>query len=503
MRKLYLFLFLSLLFQTTFAQELVPANKPNETQKLLSQRGYGMFMHFGVNTFSGDEWSDGTIPAQKYNPKELDCDQWVRVARDAGFRYVLLITKHHDGFCLWNSQYTDYDVASSPVPTDVVAEVSKACKKYGLQFAIYYSLWDRHEPAYKDKNPEKYVDYMANQLTELLTNYGPICELWLDGGWDRAVADWNMPRIYKLVKKLQPHCAVGVNHTIVNKENARKFTLPDSMIVDNKYFFQYFPSDFRLWDPKIAHKLDKKQYLYQNKSYYLPFEHTICLSKEWNWFQKSKPMLVRDLDELEELFYWCTDNNNSLVVNVPPDIRGKIRENEANAIISLGQRLNIRKNMPLPKNGKCISLAAEVSVSSVCENNNKLYGPQWAVDGGMQTRWASADLLPEMIIRLNEKDRFNKIAIFEYCDVKTSDDGFSNTRLNRIQSYSIDIWKDNNWETIYMSDQPMGDCKVIHFPYYYQTSKIRLKVLKATAPPSIYEFNVIDFGERNKRSNSR
>ncbi|MDD3161622.1 MAG: alpha-L-fucosidase [Bacteroidales bacterium] len=234
MRKIFLFVTLALFAQIMIAQEIQPSNTPNESQKLLLERGYGMFMHFGVNTFSGDEWSDGTVPAQMYNPTKLDCDQWVRVARDAGFRYVLLITKHHDGFCLWDSKYTDYDVASSKVPTDVVAAVSKACKKYGLKFAIYYSLWDRHEPSYKDKNPEKYVDYMANQLTELLTNYGPVCELWFDGGWDRLPANWNLPRIYSLVKKIQPTCAVGVNITIVKEENTRKTAPLDSMTVDNK-----------------------------------------------------------------------------------------------------------------------------------------------------------------------------------------------------------------------------------------------------------------------------
>lgn len=122
--------FFTLLFATvcTYAQEITPSDTPNETQKAMLKRGYGMFIHFGVNTFSGDEWSDGTVPVSAYNPTRLDCDQWVRVARDAGFRYVLLITKHHDGFCLWDSKYTDYDVASSPVKTDVVGEVSKACK---------------------------------------------------------------------------------------------------------------------------------------------------------------------------------------------------------------------------------------------------------------------------------------------------------------------------------------------------------------------------------------
>lgn len=489
---LYLFLFV----QWTTGQQIVPASQPNLTQQQMVERGYGMFIHFGINTFGETEWSDGTIPVANYTPTKLDCDQWVRVARDAGFRYVLLTTKHHDGFCLWDSKYTVYDVASSPVKTDVVAEVSKACKKYGLKFAIYYSLWDRKEPCYKEKNPKKYVDYMCNQLTELLTSYGPVCELWFDGGWDRKEKDWNLPRVYELVKKLQPHCAVGVNHTIVLKENERKFALPDSMVVDNKYYFQYFPGDFRLWDPKVAHKNDKKQYLHEGKSYYLPFEHTICISKYWSWFGKKVPQPTRDLDELEELFYWCTDNQNTLVMNIPPDQTGRIREHEANTIINLGRRLGLASNKPLPTNGTFVSIDAPAQATSVYENSKEKYGAHLAVDGGMQTRWAAADTLATLTIDLDERKPFTKLSIFEYQDEKYADDGFSNVRVNRIQEYSISILQQGEWKMIYVDNQPMGDCKVIRFPEPYQASKIRLEITKAIAPPSINEFNVIDTWQR-------
>jgi alpha-L-fucosidase len=348
-------LFSFLLFLSGFSQTISPSNSPNKTQQKLIDRGYGMFIHFGVNTFTDLEWSDGSTPIEKYNPTSLDCDQWVRVARDAGFRYVLLTTKHHDGFCLWDSKFTKYDVASSPVKTDVVSEVAKACEKYGIRFAVYYSLWDRHEPLYNDKDPQKYVDYMLNQLTELLTNYGSICELWLDGGWKRKPEDWGIDKIYSLVKKYQPNCAMTVNHTIVLEEGSRKFALPDSMTVDNKYHFQYFPVDFRIWDPKIASKFDKKQYLNNGKSYYMPFEHTI---------QKSKPMPVRSIDELQELFYWSTDNNNTLVIDVPPGPEGLIREHDANTVIALKNRLGIVKGKSLPKDGKYISLAEVAEASS-------------------------------------------------------------------------------------------------------------------------------------------
>ncbi len=135
----------------------------SSAQRNQIKRGYGMFIHFGINTFNEIEWSKGNLPASSYNPTNLDCDQWISTAKEAGFRYVILVTKHHDGFCLWDSKFTDYDVASSPVKTDIVAEVAKACKKYGIQLGLYYSLWDRHEPSYKNNND--YATYMKNQLT--------------------------------------------------------------------------------------------------------------------------------------------------------------------------------------------------------------------------------------------------------------------------------------------------------------------------------------------------
>ena len=497
-KKILATLLLTLALSCCIAQTLIPATKPNPAQQAMMKRGYGMFIHFGINTFNDIEWSDGTLPVSSYNPTNLDPEQWVRTAKEAGFRYVLLVTKHHDGFCLWDSKYTTYDVASSPVKRDVVKEVSDACKKYGLRFAIYYSLWDRKDPSYRDKDPQKYVDYMLKQLTELYTNYGTISELWLDGGWDRKPADWGIDQVYSLVKKFNPACAVSVNHTIVNEEDKRNYTVPADMTVDNKYFFQYFPSDFRLWDPKIITKFDKKQYLHEGKSYYLPFEHTLCISKNWNWFEKTKPLPTRDLDELQELFYWCTENDNCLVLNVPPDQTGRIREYVANTAIALGKRLNLSTNKPLPKNGKFISLKKPVTTNSIWDDKDNAYNGTAINDGKMDTRWAAKELLASVEIELNPLEPFNKISIFEFQDTKNLTDGFSQIRENRIQQYSIDVLKNGSWVTIYLSDESMGDCKVIKFPRNYKTSKLRFNVLKATAPPSIYELSIINMPALNK-----
>ncbi len=490
-----LILLFAFAFNICAAQSIVPSTKPNPAQQAMIDRGYGMFIHFGINTFNDVEWSDGTLPVSSYNPTNLDPEQWVRTAKDAGFRYVLLVAKHHDGFCLWDSKFTTYDVASSPVKTDVVKAVAEACQKYDVQFAIYYSLWDRNEPSYQDQDPQAYINYMLNQLTELYTNYGVIAELWLDGGWDKNPSDWGIDQIYSLVKRFNPACAVSVNHTIVNEEGKRDYTIPSEMTVNDKYFFQYFPSDFRLWDPKMISKFDQKQYIHQGESYYLPFEHTICISKNWNWFEKSQPLPTRDLDELEELFYWSTENNNCMVINVSPDQTGRIREYVANTAIALGKRLHLAPHMPLPRNGKFISLEKHTTTTSVWPDHHDNYASSAINDGKLDSRWAAKDLTASVEIKLDPNEAFNKITIFEYQDTQNLPDGFSQVRVPRIKKYSIAIWQQNEWQTIYLSDVPMGDCKVIKFPARYQTEKLRFNVHEATAPPSIYELSVINIPE--------
>ena len=473
-----------------------PSFYPDTAQQDLIDRGYGMFIHFGMNTFLEQEWSDGTAPANVYAPTHLDPEQWVKTAADAGFRYVIITAKHHDGFCLWDSKLTDYDVSSTSQPMDVVKAVADACRKYGLKFGIYYSLWDRHEPTYTGKDFKKYIDFMEGQLKELLTDYGDVCEIWFDGGWDKPATAWQIPRLYKTIKKLQPNCAVGINNCamLTDKPDQGGFEMmasPEDMVNSREkdVYFRYFPMDFRLADPKIANRDDRKIYTVEGKDYYQPFEHTICLSKKWTWFQKDEPMEVRDLDELQELFYWCTDNDNALVINVPPDKRGLIRDNERNAVVDLGNALGLKAGKPLPKGGNRLKVAA--SSDSVWENDEANYGAAKAVDGGMTSRWASQSATPELVLSLDPEDEFDKIVIFEYLDDHRGADFFTSKRVNRIREYEIDIMRDGRWEAIYVSDAPMGDCKVIRFPQSYKTSSLRLKVRDSSDCPSINEILIV------------
>lgn len=486
---------LTLLLFITIACSAAAQIKPSAMQLTQVKRGYGMFIHFGINTFNETEWSDGSLPVSSYNPTQLDCDQWIKTAKEAGFRYVILVTKHHDGFCLWNSQYTDYDVASSPVTTDVVGAVAKACKKYGVELGLYYSLWDRHESTHNNPDPNVYVQYMQHQLTELLTHYGAICEVWFDGGWAKKDADWKIPELYAHIKRLQPNCLVTVNHTIGTHEKIDKIQQPVNMQQGDP--IRFYPVDFRTKDPNLARWDDPKIYSHDKENKYLILEHTLCLSDRWNWFQKMAMLPARSVDELEELFYWTTAHNNIIILNVPPGQDGKIRAHERNTILSLADRLGIRNGKaPLPSGYH--NIAFNTPITATGSSPDKQFAPSKANDFSLETWWTAGDTTASLEMELNGGSRFNRITLFEQSKDTSLADGFTTIRKFFAQQFSIEVFNNGAWKTIYMGDG-IGACRIIILPEYYTASKIRLNILQATAIPSIAHFAVADTKSKGVR----
>ncbi len=321
----------------------VPADVPSEAQKAQIARKYGMFIHFGMNTFHNEEWTDGSKPAASYNPTQIDAEQWIKGAKDAGMKYVILVTKHHEGFCLWNSQYTKYDVAESGNPTNVVEEVAKACKKYDIGLGLYYSLWDRTENAdVKNQSADAmYNEYMLKQLDELIKitkRYTDIIEFWFDGGWVKENYRWPIMDIYQTIKSKLPNCLVGINWTIGLPSNVDHHPV---LPTDQKegYPIRYFPSDFRLGDPYSPSDNDPKVFTYNGRNYYLPWESTICLSKRW--FYHTEDHEYKSLEELEKMYKQCTKNNNILILNCPPNRDGQLRERDIELLKQLRVRLGI------------------------------------------------------------------------------------------------------------------------------------------------------------------
>lgn len=320
-----------------------PSQQPSAAQRIQIDRKYGMFIHFGINTFHDEEWTDGTKPASSYCPTKIDAEQWVKGAKDAGMKYVILITKHHDGFCLWDSRYTDYDVASSGNTTNVVEAVAKACKKYDIGLGLYYSLWDRHQNA-DTKNRKldgDYSDYMLCQLDELLDiaqKHTSVVEFWFDGGWVKENYRWPIMDIYRVIKSREPNCQIGVNWSIGKPENV-DFHAVYPQQQQEGYPIRYFPSDFRLGDPMQPKDDDPKLFMHNGQEYYMPWESTVCLTNMW--FYNTKDKSYKSVDELEKLYRQCTKNDNILILNCPPNREGRLREKDLQVLQLLRRRLGI------------------------------------------------------------------------------------------------------------------------------------------------------------------
>ena len=255
-----------------------------------------MFCHFGINTFHDKEWSDGTLSPKTFNPTAFDADQWAQAAKRVGMKYLVLTAKHHDGFCLWPTKTTDYSVKASPFrggKGDVVREVADACRKAGLKFGIYLSPWDRHEPTYKDN--KAYDQFYMKQLTELLTQYGEVTEVWMDGaGGEGHVYDW--PAYYKLVKKHQGGALTAIAGV----------------------------SDIRWVGNESGVAPEKLRYVQEveGKPYWWPAECDVPLrASGWFWHPNSEGS-IRSLKDLDEIYHQSVGFGANLLLNVAPDRRG-------------------------------------------------------------------------------------------------------------------------------------------------------------------------------------
>lgn len=452
-----------------------PATVPNARQQAQIDRRYGLFLHFGVNTFNDLEWSDGTLPASSYQPTVLDVDQWVQTAYEAGMRYVLIISKHHDGFCMWDSPWTNYDVGSSSVPTNIIAAAAAACEKYGIKLALYYSLWDRHEPSYS--NDAAYNQYMLRQLTELFENYGAIHELWLDGGWDKANTRWPSTEIYDLVRRLQPDCQVSTNWTIGTPTNVDQQAYPADQ--QNGYPIRYFPSDFRLGDPHLPKFPDPKAFSKNGNSYYLPFESTVTLSSQDRWFYHTGDSTNKSISALAKLYCAATAQDNILVFNAPPDRSGRVRDIERNTLFQLRDKLGLSAGAPLPKNQ---TGNATGTASAVWENDTPNYGPQRALDGNPDTRWAcgpAGATSASFVIDFGAVRDFDRILIDEYEQAPG---------VGRITSFRLQAWLNGDWTTFH-TGTTCARFSIHNFPEQ-STSKVRLLIDSSTDAPSIWEFQI-------------
>ena len=447
------------------AAQVVPSKRQLNWQKL----EFYAFCHFGMNTFTGKEWGDGKASPELFNPTDFDAEQWAKAIKDGGMSAMILTCKHHDGFCLWPSAYTDYSVKASPFKNgngDVVKEVSDACRKYGLKFGIYLSPWDRHEESYG--KGEEYNEYYKNQLRELLSNYGDIFCIWLDGacgeGKNGKVQEYDWPGYYKVMRELQPNATINVcgpdvrwvgNEAGVGRESEwsvvpsyysiNEFTAENSQKEDNKKFRK---SHSRM----IMDMGSRKAIADADELIWYPSEVDVSIRPGW-FFHESENYKQKSLKKLMKIYLSSVGNNSTLLLNIPPDKTGKIYETDVLLLDSFRRTLKRRFPNDLLKNAKVTASSNSEKAKNIISSDDTLF---WQAD--------EKDEKPEIVFEFSEKTEFDALVLQE--NIATG---------QQIEKFSVYIEQFGTWRKI-SKKTVIGYKKIITFKRPKKTKKIKIRI---------------------------
>ena len=319
------------------AARLVPTPQQLEWQ----QMELTAFLHFGINTFTGREWGDGKENPALFNPTDFDAEQWVRSLKEAGFKMAILTAKHHDGFCLWPTKTTGHSVAASPWKDgkgDVVRELRDACDKYGIKFGVYLSPWDRNASCYGDS--PKYNEFFIEQLTELLTNYGDVHEVWFDGangeGPNGKKQEYDWTAILSTIRRLQPRAVTAIMGDDVrwvgNERGLGRETEWSATVLTPGTYARCEEQNKALGVKATSKDLGGRDMLVNAKElFWYPSEVDVSIRPGWFYHQQEDNQ-VKSLKHLTDIYFKSVGYNSVLLLNIPPDQRGRISDADVNRL---------------------------------------------------------------------------------------------------------------------------------------------------------------------------
>jgi alpha-L-fucosidase len=450
---------------------------PNPQQLAYQEMEMIGFIHFTINTFTDKEWGYGDESPELFNPGKLNVDQWAKTAHDAGMKQLILTAKHHDGFCLWPSKYTEHSVKNSPWKNgqgDLVREFVDACHKYGLKVGLYLSPWDRN---HKDYGKPEYINYYRNQLTELLSNYGEISEIWFDGanGGDGYYGGANETRkidrktyynwdsTFNLVKRLQPDIIIfsdagpgcrwiGNEHGIASETNWSTIKGDSLFIGASKQAY------LNTGDPEGTD--------------WIVGECDVSIRPGW-FYHQTQDDQVKSLEDLINIYYGSVGRNGLLLLNIPPDQRGLIHENDVQRLIEFSTFLKetFDENLSLNKN----------ATASNYRGNMDQYHPNKMLDQNKNTYWATDDdvIKSSVEIDLGDAVQFDLIVLGEFI-----------ASGQRVTSFTVEAIHDDHWHII-AKGTTIGYKRILKVQKT-KTNKLMLNILEAKSCPLITSFELFE-----------
>ena len=423
--------------------------KPSPQQVAWQDMEFGVLIHFSTNTFLDREWGDGTADPSIFNPTEFNPDQWMKAIRDSGAKYVVLVAKHHDGFCLWPTEQTNYSVKSSPWKGgkgDVVGDVARAAHKYGLKFGVYLSPWDRHEPRYKDS--ASYDEYYLAELSELAQNYGDLVEFWLDGAGSAGHV-YDFKKIIETLRTYQPNTLVFADTGLFEYGDIRWVGTESGRV------------PYENWNV-----IDRHGYLR-----WRPVEaDTPLRSYHWFWHTNDEASL-KSLDELLTTYDETVGRGAQLMLGLAPDRRGLLPDSDVARLEDFGKAIRDRN----AHNLALLHTPASAEVSAALDGNPDTF---WNAPAGSHHSTLEVSF-PKPVI-------FNRTLTMEWLN-----DG------QRIQKYSIDVWTGEGWKAV-AGAEAIGHKKIDQFPPV-TASRVRLNILSSTDAAAIREFQIYNVEERGSQ----
>lgn len=463
MKRIYILLSLTLavVIGCTAVGEPAPCGPvPSERQLAWHQLERYVFIHFTTNTFTDKEWGYGDESEQVFNPTDCNPRQWADIISSAGFKGIVLTAKHHDGFCLWDTKYTDHNIMNSPYGRDLVDEVCEACSEYGLKFGVYLSPWDRNRADYGEHS---YIEYYRNQLVELLTNYGDIFEVWFDGanGGDGWYGGANERRkIDNLTYYEWPGtCAIVRNH----QPQAIMFSDggPDCRWVGNEAGFAGETNWSTLRKAEFAPghaDTDALNHGQEDGTDWLPAEVDVSIRPGW-FYHSSEDDRVKSVDQLMDIYYNSIGRNANLILNVPPDRRGRIHPIDSATLIAFGKAIENDFTVNL-------ALLANFEATNVRGKSKKFAASQVAGDG----YWATDDSVTQASITASFKEpvTVSRLVLQEHIALG-----------QRVQAFNVEALVDGQWKTL-DEQTTIGYKRILRFDPV-TTTAIRVNITAAKA----------------------
>jgi len=399
----------------------------------------GAIIHFGPNTFLDQEWGDGSADPKVFQPTAFDAEQWMRAIRAAGIKYVVFVAKHHDGFCLWPTEQTNYSVKSSPWEGgngNVVRRVEEAAHKYGLKFGVYLSPWDRHEPRYA--NAADYDKYYLAELDELSQHYGPLVEFWLDGAGSGGHV-YNFARYVEELRMSQPNTLVFADMALFEYGDIRWAGNEDGTISEENW-----------------NAIDRHGYLR-----WRPAEADTPLRKlHWFWHPNDEASL-KSVDELMETYNKTVGHGGQLMLGLAPDRRGLLPESDVKRLEEFGAAIQKKYGHNL--------MGQRIPGGEAAP----------ALDGDSDTFWSAPPGSRHALIEAV----FPKPVTFDHALVmEWINEG------QKVEKYAIEIFKDGKWVSV-TAGQAIGHKKIDDFPAV-TAQRVRLSILSSAGEAKIREFQI-------------